>query len=92
MIRRDYFSHNTNAAKESACERVLRYGYRYRYCGENIGSYPTPESMFEAWMGSEDHKANIMSGRFREIGIGVYTGDYEGDTITMHTVDFGTRR
>jgi len=91
MIRRDYFSHNTNDGKESACQRVYRYGYRYRYCGENIGSFPTPESMFEAWMGSKSHKANIMSGKFREFGIGVYKGDYEGQTITMHTVDFGTR-
>ena len=91
MIRRDYFSHNTNSGKESACERVFRYGYRYHYCGENIGNYPTPESMFEAWMGSPDHRANILSGKFREFGIGVFSGDYKGDTITMHTVDFGTR-
>ena len=92
MIRRDYFSHDTKGKNESACERVRRYGYRYRLCGENIGSYPSPESMFEAWMGSPGHKANILNGKFREFGIGVYTGDYQGDTVTMHTVDFGTRR
>lgn len=91
MIRRDYFSHDTKGRNETACERVRRYGYRYRYCGENIGSYPSPESMFKAWMNSPDHRSNILNGKFREFGIGVYTGDYDGRTITMHTVDFGTR-
>jgi uncharacterized protein YkwD len=92
MIRRDYFSHDTKGRNESACERIRRYGYRYRYCGENIGyNSSSPERMFAAWMNSSGHKANILNGKFREVGIGVYTGDYKGDRITMHTVDFGTR-
>ena len=36
MIRRDYFSHDTKGRNESACERIRRFGYRYRYCAENI--------------------------------------------------------
>jgi uncharacterized protein YkwD len=39
-------------------------------------------------MGSPGHRANILSGRFREVGVGAHTGDYK---TTMYTVDFGAR-
>ncbi len=92
MIRRDYFSHYTKGTNKGPCERIRRYGYRYRYCAENIGAnYPTPDGMFRAWMGSSGHRRNILSGKYREVGIGVYAGDYNGKRTTMYTVDFGTR-
>ena len=88
MIRRNYFSHETKGTNESACERVRRYGYRYRYCGENIGAYPNPDAMFKAWLGSPGHRSNILNNRFREIGIGA---GYVNDSQMKFTVDFGTR-
>jgi len=91
MIERDYFSHDTKGGNEDACERILRYGYRWSACGENIGYDSTPDRMFDAWMGSPGHRANILSGRFREVGIGAHTGDYGGFGTTMYTVDFGAR-
>lgn len=92
MIERDYFSHDTKGRNEDACERIRRYGYRWSACGENIGSDSTPERMFKAWMGSSGHRSNILSGRFREVGIGAQTGNYDGFKTTMYTVDFGARR
>jgi uncharacterized protein YkwD len=91
MIDRDYFSHDTKGKNESACERIRRFGYRWRECGENIGYNSTPEAMFDAWMKSSGHRANILSGNFREVGIGTNTGDYRGLKTTMYTVDFGAR-
>lgn len=98
MIRRDYFSHNTKGRNEDACERIRRYGYRYRACGENIawGTGPAgdAEAIFRnAWMDSQTHRSNILSERFREVGIGAHRGNFQGhDNTTMWTVDFGTRR
>jgi uncharacterized protein YkwD len=91
MIERDYFSHDTKARNEDACERIRRFGYRWRECGENIGYDSTPEAMFDAWMESSGHRANILSGRFREVGVGAYSGDYRGFKTTMYAVDFGVR-
>ncbi len=88
VIRRNYFSHETKGTNESACERVRRYGYRYRYCGENIGAYPNPDAMFKAWMQSPEHRGNILNGKFREIGIGA--GRVKANQMKF-TVDFGTR-
>ena len=95
MIRRDYFSHYTKGRNEGPCERLRRYGYRWRLCGENIawgsGSKGSPKSRFRAWMHSPGHRANILKRGFREVGIGAAKGTYNGYKATMWTVDFGDR-
>ena len=101
MIRRDYFSHDTKG-KYTFDQRLKRFGYtpkgyRYYTTGENIayGSGPqgSPKSIMNAWMKSRPHRHNILNGKFREIGIGTYTGEYKGyKGVTMYTADFGTRR
>jgi uncharacterized protein YkwD len=65
--------------------------------GENIaygsGTYGEPNSIMNSWMKSTDHRHNILDGKFREIGIGVSTGNWKGnDGVSMYTVDFGVRR
>lgn len=98
MIRRDYFSHATKGRNESECERIRRFGYDYSACGENIawgaGSAGDPEPIFRnTWMNSSTHRSNILSDRFREVGIGAHRGNFQGrDNTTMWTVDFGSRR
>jgi len=96
MIRRDYFSHNTKGRNEGPCQRLRRYGYKWRLCGENIawgsGSKGSPNSRFKAWMKSSGHRANILTRGFREVGIGAARGTYQHyRNVTMWTVDFGDR-
>jgi uncharacterized protein YkwD len=91
MIQRDYFSHYTKGKNEDACTRIRRFGYRWSHCGENIGYNTTPDRMFHSWMRSSGHRRNILDGKFRNIGIGAYTGYYFRSKTTMYTVDFGTR-
>ena len=100
MIERDYFSHDTKGGKTfDARLKAFGYdpdGYRYYATGENIaygsGPYGEPGSRMDAWMKSDGHRHNILNGKFREIGVGTFTGTY-GDTegVTMYTVDFGVR-
>lgn len=101
MIRRDYFSHDTKG-KYSFDQRLRRFGYtprgyRYYTTGENIaygsGSKGSPNSITRAWMKSPGHRHNILNGKFREIGVGTYTGEYKGyKGVSMYTADFGARR
>jgi uncharacterized protein YkwD len=65
--------------------------------GENIawgsGGLASPAEIVRAWMNSPPHRHNILSGKFREIGIGVARGvpvraNYDGAT---YTTDFGRR-
>jgi uncharacterized protein YkwD len=93
MVEKDYFSHRSYDG-EGVGARLKRFGYDGRVWGENLaggsGTLGTPDPIFERWMGSPDHKANILDGRFRRVGVGTYTGNYKGtDGYTMYTVDFG---
>ncbi len=92
MIQRNYFGHGLVGA------RLRSYGYNWSTFGENIaGGYgrnlSSPRHMFDMWMNSAGHRANIMNGNFRQVGVGVATGEYNGIAkYTMYTVDFGTPR
>jgi uncharacterized protein YkwD len=100
MLDGGYFSHDSPYG-ESIEDRLERFGYTsagYAYWtyGENLGwgsgTLAAPESRFDEWMGSPDHRDNILREDLTEVGIGTSTGNYGsyGDT-TMYTVDFGSR-
>lgn len=101
MIRRDYFSHNTKGGGTFS-KRLKKFGYtprgfKYYTVGENIaygsGARGEPQRIMRSWMKSPGHKKNIVNRKFRQIGIGTYTGNYKGYRgVTMYTADFGTRR
>lgn len=64
-------------------------------CGENIawgsGNLGTPRNIVKQWMNSSGHRANILSGRFDEIGIGYSKGTITNKSANgaVMTTDFG---
>lgn len=97
MVDRDYFSHDTKGARESFSERLTRFGYNWSTCAENIvrgsGSAGSASNMFDTWMNSLGHRANIVNDSYRQIGIAAYTGDWKGTPNTsMWVSDFATPR
>ena len=100
MVGRGYFSHD-DPAGAGPLDRVRRTGYlsgaRAFATGENIGygqdPTSTPRSMMRAWMASTPHRANILTGRFREVGIGGVPGTPgSGAAGGTYTTVFGVRR
>lgn len=97
MVRRHYFSH-VSLSGASFLQRIKRAGYLKRArswsAGENIawgsGGLATPRSIVRAWMNSPGHRANILNGRFREIGLGVARGAPRGGGAT-YVNEFGYR-
>lgn len=100
MVAGGLFSH-ASANGGNPAGRIRNAGYlsgaRGWAVGENIGwgqaSLASPEAMVRAWMHSPGHRANILRGAFREIGIGVVDatpvrGAGQGAT---YTTDFGRR-
>jgi uncharacterized protein YkwD len=68
--------------------------------GENIawgtGRLATPAQTVDAWMHSAGHRRNILTPRFREIGIGIVVGApvravAAGQAAATYTTDFGSR-
>ena len=104
MVRGGFFSHVSPSG--STLEQRIRQGTRYlagalRYqIGENIawgqGALAKPSAIVAAWMASPGHRANILRGAFREIGIGIAPGapmaGLAGDPAVTYTNEFGTRR
>jgi uncharacterized protein YkwD len=101
MLDKDYAAHESFNG-ETVKQRLRRFGYgfsRYSYYayGENIawGSGPqaSPESAFDFWMNSPNHRPNILSEKLRQVGIGARTGTFKAyGESTTYTVDFGVRR
>jgi len=101
MARRGYFSHDSRSGA-SFLDRIRRAGYLRRaqrwYVGENIawgtGQLASPRAIVRAWMRSSGHRANILNGNFREIGVGIsYNAPVRvpGHNAATYTTDFGTR-
>jgi uncharacterized protein YkwD len=100
MIVYGYFSHNSHNG-ESFASRLVRFGYcRNGYsswsAGEVIGwgngTEGTAAAMFRVWMASSGHRAVILTPRWRDVGLGVSRGSFNGlSDVYMYTVDFGRR-
>ncbi|WP_030213697.1 sigma-70 family RNA polymerase sigma factor [Streptomyces bikiniensis] len=75
MAARDFFDH-TNPDGAGPGERVTATGYGWSTYGENIAmGQRTAEQVMEAWMNSPGHRANILNCSFKELGVGLHTGD-----------------
>ena len=77
MRKNKYFSH-TSPTYGSPFDQMKALGITYRSAGENIAmGYKTPAAVVDAWMRSEGHRANILSAKYTEIGVGyVEDGHY----------------
>jgi uncharacterized protein YkwD len=87
MVATGNFDHGANFTA-----RISGTGYDWQLVGENIATgYPTPQSVVDAWMTSQDHCRNILDPSFRDLGIGVTDApivSLDTDASTW-TADFG---
>lgn len=67
------------------------YNYEYIIVGENLamGNFKNEEALVEAWMNSPGHRANILNDKYREIGVAVSKGVFEGKNVWMAVQHFG---
>ncbi|ADB53130.1 CAP domain-containing protein [Conexibacter woesei] len=102
MVRKGYFEHESRDGR-TPFQRMLAARYVPKGAswtlGENIGwgteELAQPAALVKAWMDSPGHRANILNGRFREIGIGIVPGvpvhddGLAGQAGATYTTDFG---
>jgi uncharacterized protein YkwD len=98
-----YFEHESHDGT-AFWKRIKRWygsnGYGLWSVGENLlWSSPDvqPASALDLWMKSPEHRANILTAKWREIGVSAVhvlgaPGTYNGLTVTIITTDFGVRR
>jgi len=102
MARHGFFSHDS-ANGASPWVRLARYypsaGYTRWQVGETLlWSSPDVDSagVVHDWLTSPEHRAILLTGAFREIGVSAVhataaSGDFHGDAVTLVTADFGVR-
>ncbi len=103
MAERGYFAHES-ADKSPFWKRVQRFysstNYRYWSVGENL-LWASPDLDADAavkmWMESPEHRANILTARWRQIGLSAVQvaaapGTFNGLDVTIVTAEFGVRR
>ena len=63
-------------------------GYNYSYAGENLArGYTTAQDTMNAWMASPEHRANILSPNYIDVGFAVAQGNLTGDNGTVLVVE-----
>jgi uncharacterized protein YkwD len=103
MARVGYFSHES-ADGAAFWRRIERFypsnGYRSWSVGENL-LWSSPdvdaEGAIKMWMGSPEHRANLLNKNWREVGLSAVHSDsapgtYHGLGVTIVTADFGARQ
>ena len=102
MARVGYFSHNS-ADGSAFWRRIQRFysssGYGSWSVGENLlWSSPDVDAAgaIKMWMGSPEHRANLLNPSWREVGVSAVHADsapgtYHGLGVTIVTADFGAR-
>ena len=87
MLRANFFSHGAFP------QRVRRY-VRYRSIGETIAmtSRCSAPAVVRMWLNSPSHRAVLLSGRFRRVGVGRRLGRLGSSRACLVTADFASRR
>ena len=90
MLARDYWAHVAPDGTQP-WKFFTDAGYKYRYAGENLArDFGDANSAVEAWMASPTHRENVMSAKYKDIGLAVVEGDMGGVETTIIVELFGT--
>jgi uncharacterized protein YkwD len=99
MVAEAYFAHE-DPDGSTPVSRIRDTGYlraaRRWSVGETIawgtGGLGSPRAIVRAWMNSPPHRHILLSGRFRDIGVGIVLGNPQGAGGATVTADLGMRR
>lgn len=83
MFAKDYWAHN---APDGATPWtfIKATGYNYVYAGENLArGFNSASDVVNAWMNSPEHRQNILSPNYQNVGFAVATGKLSGEDTVL---------
>lgn len=86
MFKRGYFAHDTPDGKDPF-DRMGDANIVFGLAGENLALAPTLDIAHDGLMNSPGHRANILNGGFRKVGIGVLDGGVYGKMFVQEFTD-----
>jgi len=91
MFEENYWAHYSPSGKDP-WGFIQKAGYKFAYAGENLArNFATSDEVVQAWMDSPTHRANLLNGRYQDIGIAVAQGTLNGQETTLVVQEFGTK-
>lgn len=92
MFAKNYWSHYSPSGT-TPWDFLNQVGYPYLYAGENLArDFATSDQVVTAWMNSSTHRANILNGKYQEIGLAVVNGKLGSEETTLVVELFGTKQ
>lgn len=90
MFAKQYFEH-VSPSGVAVGDLAKQAGYQFIVIGENLalGNFKSDQDLVQAWMDSPGHRANILNNRYRDIGVAVAKGRFEGRTVWLAVQHFG---
>ncbi len=89
MMAKNYWAH-TAPDGTTPWNFFKQANYKYVYAGENLArDFSDSSGVVNAWMNSATHRDNILSSRYRDIGIAVVHGNFQGQPTTLVVQMFG---
>ena len=83
MLTRGYFAHETPEGLTPS-DRVSSAGILWTAVGENLaGGWSLPQAIFEAWLSSPSHRANLEDERWTHAGAGLSEDGSGGRAATL---------
>ncbi len=83
MLARQYWAHDAPDGT-LPWKWIADTGYDYDYAGENLArNFTTNNGVMTAWMNSAEHRDNIMSPHYTDVGFGVVDGVLNGKATTL---------
>lgn len=83
MFSKDYWAH---IAPDGTTPWVFikSSGYNYVYAGENLArGYSSAPDVVSAWMASSEHRKNMLSSNYSDVGFSVSTGKLSGEDTVL---------
>lgn len=89
MFEYNYWAHTSPTGK-TPWVFIKAAGYSYVYAGENLArGFTDPASVVKAWMASPDHRANMLSSNYQDVGFAVKLGKLNGEETVLVVEEFG---
>lgn len=89
MFEYNYWAHNSPVGK-TPWIFIKSSGYKYVYAGENLArGFTSADGVIKAWMASPDHKNNMLSANYEDVGFAVALGKINGEETVLVVEEFG---
>lgn len=90
MFAKDYWAH-VSPDGTTPWIFIRDSGYDYLYAGENLArGFDTSSDVVTAWMNSPEHRSNMLSPNYTDIGFAVESGTLTGTQTTLVVQEFGS--